>query len=126
MFFPVDPVVAIQGRSSLSLQLVNALAIQDAQSNTSFNATGVFGLSAGLNIVNIAAGLSINGLTSGSGITQAKIYNRGNPVNLVNLSGLVPMNQRMILPSGMTTVLGNNQWAEVFFDGAGGSWRILL
>jgi hypothetical protein len=128
MFFPNDPVQAIQGAQSLSLNYLYARALgYSPTQSTNVTGSGLLQIQAGFTVFNFSSGLSVTGLLTDAALVNFKIYNRGNPVTLVNLSGAVAQVQRMILPSGANTVLGNNQWAEFFFDFANGNcWRVLL
>lgn len=126
MFFPKDPVQAVESAGVLTL---NRLAVNTTnRSATVQNVTqsGLLTLNFSLMFLSYSAGLSVTGVLAPSGFTEGVLYNSGNPVTLLNLSGTVPQNQRMILPSGANTVLGNNQWAEFIFVSSQNVWRVLL
>jgi hypothetical protein len=126
MFFPTNPVTQIELSQNLTLQRVQALELRERQAGIAVSTSGVFDLTTALTWINFSSGLNVTGIVSSAGLIQGRIYNRGTQVNLVNLSNAVVQSQRMILPTGMTTVLGNNQWAEFVFDAGGNVWRVFL
>jgi hypothetical protein len=127
MFFPKDPLVEIQNVASLNLGYLYARGLGFSTNTINVTSSGVLTVSEGFTNIAFSAGLNVTGVESdGGNLNRFQIYNRGNPVTLVNLSGSIAQFQRMILPSGANTVLGNNQWAEFFFDSSASCWRVML
>jgi hypothetical protein len=126
MFFPVNPKSFIEANGSLTLQTLNLGSINMGQISVNISSSGLFLPIAAMTIANFSASLTVTGIQAPAGWTQFRLYNMGSPVTLRHLEGTIPQGQRINLPSGANTVLGNNSWAEFVFVSSQNVWRVLL